>query len=83
MQYAPTQYMWDMHGYENVQHFSDYSCYFDETAYVHLTQVISHFFNDYMKSLVQMLPNLTACILSGIYYQVMPSREFISLYDDN
>ncbi|CAH02305.1 Roy1p [Kluyveromyces lactis] len=81
LQYSPTQQMWDFHGYENVYHFQDYNCHFDESAYTHLTQVISHFFDDYMKTLVKLLPNLTVCLLSGIYYQVSDDRQFSSQYD--
>lgn len=81
LEYAPAQYMWNLHGYESVHHFEDYDCYFDETAYVHLTQVISHFFNGYMDELVRLLPNLTSCVLSGIYYQVSHNHHYSSIYD--
>ncbi|CDO92435.1 unnamed protein product [Kluyveromyces dobzhanskii CBS 2104] len=81
LQYPPTQHTWNLHGYENVHHFQDYECFFDESAYSHLTQVISHFFDDYMKTLVKLLPKLTVCVLSGIYYQVSENREFFSQYD--
>lgn len=77
----PITRMWDLHGYERVNHFKDFDCLFDESAYVYLTTAVSHFFNSYMDQLVVFLPNLKTCILSGIYYTVDEKHKYECIYD--
>lgn len=78
---APISLIWNLHGYENINHFHDYICLFDESAYPSLCTIISHFFNSYMDYLVKSLPKLRTCILSGIYYMVTERGQYISVYD--
>lgn len=78
----PSEKSWDLHGYEDLLHFDDYECFFDETTSAPLGLVISHFFNGYMDHLVQILPNLKTVVLSGIYYTVDNySRCYTCVYD--
>lgn len=79
---APSFRFWNLHGYDNLHHFDDYRCFFDETTFAPLCMAISHFFNGYMDHLVHLLPNLRTAVLSGIYYAVdSDSHEYISVYD--
>ncbi|SCV01775.1 LANO_0F13476g1_1 [Lachancea nothofagi CBS 11611] len=78
---CPVTHAWDLHGYENIQHFQDYECHFDESAYVALCTCVAHFFNSYMDRLVKYLPSLRWCVLSGIYYAVNDNNEYRSIYD--
>lgn len=67
---SPTDVYWNFHNHEQLHHFEDYDCSFDETWFKRLTICITHFFNGYMYHLVQHLPQLRLAILSGIYYSV-------------
>lgn len=78
---SPSEYNWNFHGYEDIQHFNDFDCLFDETAFPPLARAISHFFNSYMDHLVEILPNLRACLLSGIYYQVNFDHNYSLRFD--
>ncbi|CEP62841.1 Roy1p LALA0_S06e05050g [Lachancea lanzarotensis] len=80
-QTCPVSTNWDFHGYESIQHFHDYACHFDESVYVAFTKCLSHFFNSYMDHLVNYLPLLRSCVLSGIYYSVDDSNKHTSIYD--
>ncbi|SCU99728.1 LAMI_0G00430g1_1 [Lachancea mirantina] len=77
----PVGHIWNLHGYENVRHFDDFECLYDESVWPHLAKVIMHFFNSYMDSIVKLLPNLKRCILSGIYYSVQENSHYTSIYD--
>lgn len=61
---------WNLHGYEAIHHFENYDCLFDESTFHPLSVVVTHFFDSYMDSLVQILPNLRTALFSGIYYSV-------------
>ncbi|SCU83463.1 LAFA_0D03752g1_1 [Lachancea sp. 'fantastica'] len=80
-QTCPVTANWDLHGYENIHHFHDYVCRFDESVYVAFTKCVAHFFNSYMDHLVNYLPLLRSCVLSGIYYTVDDSNTYKSIYD--
>ncbi|QLL34714.1 hypothetical protein HG536_0H00890 [Torulaspora globosa] len=72
---------WDLHGYEALHHFENYDCLFDESTFHPLSVVITHFFDSYMDSLVQILPSLRTALLSGIYYAVdNESHSYESVY---
>lgn len=79
---APMTATWDFHTYDNIRHFSDYDCHFDERLFKILGTVISHFFNGYMDFLVQNLPDLQFVQFSGIYYTVdSKSHKYYCMYD--
>ncbi|SCU89114.1 LAME_0E02256g1_1 [Lachancea meyersii CBS 8951] len=78
---CPVSHYWDMHGYENVHHFQDYVCRFDESVYDALTKCVAHFLNSYMDHLVRYLPQMRSCILSGVYYAVNDANIYKSIYD--
>ncbi|SCU97386.1 LADA_0H06018g1_1 [Lachancea dasiensis] len=78
---CPVAHYWDLHGYENIQHFHDFDCHYDESVYIALAGCIAHFFNSYMDHLVQLLPSLRSCVLSGVYYAVDGEQEYRSIYD--
>lgn len=67
---APLDVYWNFHQHEQLHHFEDYDCSFDETWFKRLTTCVTHFFNGYMYHLVQHLPQLQMAVLSGIYYSV-------------
>ncbi|CCK72128.1 Roy1p KNAG_0J00450 [Huiozyma naganishii CBS 8797] len=67
---APENQLWDFHGFENIQHFQEYECHFNENFFPMLATCISHFFNGYMYHIVQYLPKLRLALLSGVYYSV-------------
>ncbi|QLQ81832.1 hypothetical protein HG537_0G00860 [Torulaspora globosa] len=72
---------WNMHGYEALHHFENYDCLFDESTFQPLSVAITHFFDSYMDSLVQILPSLRTVLLSGIYYAVdSQSHTYESVY---
>lgn len=72
---SPLENYWNFHGHEKLHHFNDYNCKTNEMMYPSLVKCISHFFNGYMYHIVQHLPNLNMCILSGIYYKVDESSK--------
>ena len=87
---CPVSTNWNFHGYENVHHFEENKCSFNENKFKPLVTGVTHFFNDYMDNLVQYLPNLKVAVLSGIYYTISPeklypfkniSRRYKAIYD--
>ncbi|KAL3234522.1 hypothetical protein RNJ44_03284 [Nakaseomyces bracarensis] len=79
---APMSVTWDFHTYENIRHFSDYDCHFDERLFGILATVISHFFNGYMDYLAVQLPRLQFAHFSGIYYTIdSETRKYYCVYD--
>ncbi|AET38396.1 Roy1p Ecym_2686 [Eremothecium cymbalariae DBVPG len=78
---APISHTWNMHGYEQLNHFHDFECLYDESVYLHLVTVISHFLNGYMDNLVKILPSLRRCLLSGVYYLCDAKGSYNSMYD--
>ncbi|SCW01705.1 LAFE_0E05490g1_1 [Lachancea fermentati] len=78
---CPVTHVWDLHGYEYVQHFEDYDCHYDQSAFVHLVKCVSHFFNSYMDCLVKFLPSLKFCIISGVYYTIDDKGNYECIYD--
>ncbi|KAM3164323.1 hypothetical protein ACU8KH_01227 [Lachancea thermotolerans] len=78
---CPVSHVWDLHGYESLQHFKDFDCFFDESVFMALTKCVSHFFNTYMDHLVKFMPNMRTCVLSGVYYSVDEQGKYKSIYD--
>lgn len=79
--FPPSSRAWNLHGYEALHHFENYECLFDESTFGPLAVVITHFFDEYMDSLVQMLPNLRRALFSGIYYAVdSDSHTYETMY---
>lgn len=77
----PSWRAWNLHGYEALHHFENYECLFDESTFGPLSVVITHFLDEYMDSLVQILPNLRRALISGIYYAVDgESRTYQTIY---
>lgn len=79
--FCPLYRAWNLHGYEALHHFENYDCLFDESTFQPLSVVITHFFDSYMDSMVQILPRLRTALLSGIYYAVdSESHSYESVY---
>lgn len=79
---APTDEIWNFHGYSNIHHFEDYSCNFDSSVFTIVPRTVVHFFNGYMNNIINYLPNLQLVNLSGICYAVdKTSHTYINIYD--
>lgn len=87
---CPTLSHWNFHGYDNIHHFDEHKCHFDERHFEPLVIGVTHFFNDYMDHLVLYLPKLRVALLSGLYYTISPQprypfknvlRRYKSIYD--
>ncbi|CCE64560.1 hypothetical protein TPHA_0I00540 [Tetrapisispora phaffii CBS 4417] len=79
---APMAKFWNLHGFDNIRHFEGYECKYNETVFQLIPTVVTHFFDGYMDTLVQILPNLEVVIFAGIYYEVDPiTHEYDSIYD--
>lgn len=72
----PAEVYWNFHGYEQVHHFTNYSCIFNETLFEPLLICVSHFFNGYMDHLVGFLPNMKLAMLSGFYYTISETPQY-------
>lgn len=79
---APSGCVWNLHGYENLHHFDNFKCDFDESYFGPLAIVVKHFFDGYMAFMVPNMPSLKTAIFSGIYYSInRETRTFTSIYD--
>ncbi|SMN22051.1 similar to Saccharomyces cerevisiae YMR258C ROY1 GTPase inhibitor with similarity to F-box proteins [Maudiozyma saulgeensis] len=74
--YNPVNITWNFHGYEQIHHFGNYHCHFDENLFQALLICVSHFFNGYMDHLVEFLPNLRVAMLSGFYYSIADTNIY-------
>ncbi|KAG0667893.1 hypothetical protein C6P45_005260 [Maudiozyma exigua] len=72
----PVEVFWNFHGYEQVHHFSNYECIFNENLFEPLSVCVSHFFNGYMDHLVGFLPNMKLAMLSNFYYTVSETPQY-------
>lgn len=81
LRFPPSSRAWNLHGYEALHHFENYECLFDESTFGPLSVVITHFFDEYMASLIEILPNLRRALLSGIYYAAdSESHTYATMY---
>lgn len=73
----PVEVYWNFHGYEQVHHFANYNCIFNEDLFEPLLTCVSHFFNGYMDHLVGYLPNMKLAMLSGFYYTISETPQYL------
>ncbi|CAB4252644.1 similar to Saccharomyces cerevisiae YMR258C ROY1 GTPase inhibitor with similarity to F-box proteins [Maudiozyma barnettii] len=75
--YNPVNIYWNFHGYEQIHHFHNYKCNFDENIFHALLVCVAHFFNGYMDHLVAFLPSLKVAMLSGFYYTIADKELYL------
>lgn len=82
LSFAPGETHWNFHGYENINHFNDYDCMFDESFFEPLAVCVSHFYKGYLEFFEKHLPNLKTVVLSGIFFSIDSQRNITSVYDN-